>query len=734
MKRQLYLFLLFAAVTLSGMAQTIGEAFYIYRNDGQFNAFYRDEVQSIEYSYEDAAGNTYDEIVTQIITTTDSVYRIPIASIEKVEFVQPETIYNSQVVHMESMLPYIVSVDGLNIFFSSSIPSNLMPKVGDILLHDSFESELMPEGFSGRVIQSSGQQVVCESVSFEDIYEQIVCYGSYTAVDDGTNRSLHLVPRKVGGSISSAINISGTLGSSGSGIYCSANGKLSLSLRTTFKYINGTSPFFDLSLSPDLRVKLDLGIRGNYSNNFFENKDDIISLPIPDTPFLLKLKGGPSLKASVKASVTISTETALGYKFGVKYEDGKFKGYGQNTSKWFSMPDVDGSISGSIFAGVQTEFGVFSYGDLLSLSLNKEAGAEFVANLTENLLNSDKYEELQNAKFDLNLKASVGVSAKAKYSKWLIASANWTLLSGQLNINSWKLVPKFQKPEVIVNNATSADISVNPSEKLLFPVSIGLCVWEEDSGNLQNTLYSTDTYRVLEDWPHTQFQATFSNLSPSKNYVVHPMVKLLGVEKKATPSETFQTGENTCPDGNHPHMIDLGLPSGTKWACCNVGATKPEDYGEYFAWGEIHPKGEYNWDTYIYCDGYGNSCHDIGSDIAGTRFDAATANWDAGCMPSLLQCEELINNCTSSCTTQNDVNGLKFTGPNGKSVFFPAAGSRWDDSLRFGGSCADYWSSTLKESYPRSAYILTFCSPGGVEWNSDYRGGGRSVRPVNKGL
>ncbi len=87
------------------------------------------------------------------------------------------------------------------------------------------------------------------------------------------------------------------------------------------------------------------------------------------------------------------------------------------------------------------------------------------------------------------------------------------------------------------------------------------------------------------------------------------------------------SGNKTCPDGNHPHMIDLGLPSGTKWACCNVGASKPEDYGNYYAWGETQPKSVYDEDTYAY---YQNGSYvNIGSDIAGTGYDAATANWGA---------------------------------------------------------------------------------------------------------
>lgn len=190
----------------------------------------------------------------------------------------------------------------------------------------------------------------------------------------------------------------------------------------------------------------------------------------------------------------------------------------------------------------------------------------------------------------------------------------------------------------------------------------------------------------------------------------------------------------TCPDNNHPHMIDLGLPSGTKWACCNVGASAPEDYGNYYAWGETQPKSVYNWDTYQY--GYYNDDYDyshlvnIGSDIAGTRYDAATANWGTPWrMPTLVQCQELIDNTTSVWTTQNGVDGRKFTGSNGGTIFLPAAGIRWDGELRSAGSLGAYWSSALDDSNPGFAYGLGFGSDFAV-WGGDYRDHGRSVRPV----
>lgn len=188
----------------------------------------------------------------------------------------------------------------------------------------------------------------------------------------------------------------------------------------------------------------------------------------------------------------------------------------------------------------------------------------------------------------------------------------------------------------------------------------------------------------------------------------------------------------SCPDSHHPHLIDLGLPSGTKWACCNVGAEKPEHYGGYFAWGETTEKTRYYWDTYTHCDGSSSTCHDIGKDIAGTQYDAATVNWGSPwVMPSKEQMEELENSCTSEWTTENGVNGRRFTGPNGASIFLPAAGGRWYDDLNDAGSRGYYWSSSLGESVTNDAWLLYFLS-GSVSTYYYYRSNGRSVRPVRK--
>ena len=168
--------------------------------------------------------------------------------------------------------------------------------------------------------------------------------------------------------------------------------------------------------------------------------------------------------------------------------------------------------------------------------------------------------------------------------------------------------------------------------------------------------------------------------------------------------------------------VDLGLS--VKWAPCNVGANSPEGYGDYFAWGEISPKENYTSDNCLtYCVQM--------TDISGNpQYDAATANWGgAWRMPTEAEQDELRNNCTWEWTTLNGVNGRRVTGPNGNSIFLPAAGYRYGASSFDVGSLGYYWSSTPDEDIDYYAYSLYFYSDY-CDWGWGYRYYGQSVRPV----
>ena len=195
--------------------------------------------------------------------------------------------------------------------------------------------------------------------------------------------------------------------------------------------------------------------------------------------------------------------------------------------------------------------------------------------------------------------------------------------------------------------------------------------------------------------------------------------------------------------GNGHEYVDLGLPSGTKWATCNVGANSPEEYGDYFAWGETEPKSYYGWSTYKWCNGsYDTQTKYCTSSSYGTvdnkttldlSDDAAYVNWGSSWrMPTKAEYDELINTSytTWTWTTQNGVKGYKVTSKtNGNSIFLPAAGCRDDSDLYNAGFGGGYWSSSLSTGNSYDACNLDFYSD---EVDSYYgnREYGQSIRPV----
>ena len=190
--------------------------------------------------------------------------------------------------------------------------------------------------------------------------------------------------------------------------------------------------------------------------------------------------------------------------------------------------------------------------------------------------------------------------------------------------------------------------------------------------------------------------------------------------------------------------VDLGLPSGIRWASCNVGATSPEGYGDDFAWGETETKTDYSWATYKYANGsnrtltkycskarYGDNDFTDNKTVLEPEDDAAHVNWGEDWrMPTHAEWTELRNNCTWTWTTQNGVNGYQVTSKaNSNSIFLPAAGDRYGTSLSDAGSDGYYSSASLNDYTPSNAWCLRFAS--GYMYGDNFpRHGGRPVRPV----
>lgn len=242
------------------------------------------------------------------------------------------------------------------------------------------------------------------------------------------------------------------------------------------------------------------------------------------------------------------------------------------------------------------------------------------------------------------------------------------------------------------------------------------------------------------------FSCTLTGLLPNTTYFVKAYSRWENNRVIYGNMVSFITLDGSGPDpGNHDY-VDLGLPSGLLWATCNVGANAPEEYGDYFAWGETQPKDYYDWSTYQYCNGSYNTmtkyCNNASSGYNGftdnlttllPEDDAATVNWGNGWrMPTKAEWQELYLNTTETCTIQNGVNGRLLTASNGNSLFLPAAGWRRLSFLEDAGSSGLYRSSSLYTSDSGLAWFLNFDSD---YYSIDYWGyryGGMSVRAVRE--
>lgn len=197
--------------------------------------------------------------------------------------------------------------------------------------------------------------------------------------------------------------------------------------------------------------------------------------------------------------------------------------------------------------------------------------------------------------------------------------------------------------------------------------------------------------------------------------------------------------------------VDLGLPSGTKWATCNVGANAPEEFGDFFAWGETKPKERYDWSNYQYSMGTESEmmkyCTNPESGINGytdgllyleSEDDAATVNWGRKWRtPTFEQWKELHENTTQSATVRDGVNGMLYTGRNGNSIFLPYAGSSAKNATkRWQNENGAYWTSLLHtESHADAsdAAMMYFISNNAPFLEAEApRYMGMTIRPVRK--
>lgn len=291
-----------------------------------------------------------------------------------------------------------------------------------------------------------------------------------------------------------------------------------------------------------------------------------------------------------------------------------------------------------------------------------------------------------------------------------------------------------------------------PLEKACTPTSVVLHTDEESfvtKGSLDLTSLSL---KVTAKEKSKDFTVTLTDISFSEDYqtaTVYFMMSPVDLSGKAVSvtvncdgeasalsysfaGRNFESGLAYSVKANAPiKAVDLGLS--VKWANCNVGASSPEEYGGYYAWGETEEKDVYDVSTYQHYDKENNKYIFIGNNICGTQYDVAHVKWgDSWRMPTAAEIQELLENCTFSWISYNGVYGQKVVGPNGNSFFLPATGYYSSSNNNSIGTSGYFWSGTLhEENNNNTAYGLFIRSGDAYSFDGNISLG-RSVRPVSE--
>ena len=728
------------------MAFAQSDAMYIYRNDGEFNAFLKSDIDSIAQSHYDADSILHADWQMQVIYTQDSIYKIPIAAIDSVSFVTPEVILNDKVFELTAAHdPYLSECDTIRFTLSLDTPSEMCPSKGNIVV-STYDCLSFPDGIMARIFSktqdSNGIHYNCEKVGIEDVYDQLIIIGECYVEDPQASSR-----RKAEVTYEREIwNKSWTKTLEKGGTTTTLNIGDAARMKVTVNIQIGKPMYFRLDLQNDLTSSIKFNATSSFEKYFEKvlvQKVSLGRIPIPGTVLFITPKLGLSGYFAEGATVSLDCSAHFNRTDKVSFvlQNKKWSTY--LTPKNDAGIDVASlSMTGYMEVGLIPDLLFSLCGSATGLGLECMVGVKESVDFEFDAVaafDEGMYAALKNS----YARTTVPWSARAYVQLGLFGDGIQPAsvkVSSEPQVGKDKyLLPLFTKPEY--QKGLSENIAVlktEPSRDLLLPVQLGMSFYEEDTK--LETKYVSTTYKEQNKWTLNGVQVAYTNMEAGKIYTAYPTVKIMGKELRALPSTDFPE-LLTCPDDNHPHAIDLGLPSGTKWCCCNVGASTPEGYGGYYAWGETSEKSVYNDVTYKYFNGQDTngdgwidqnfSVVNIGSDIAGTQYDVARVRMDAPWrMPSHEQQMELINNCSEQWTQQNGVNGILVTGRNGGQVFLPAAGYRRYDGLYYAGSNGYYWSGSLYPSYDDFASRMYFYS-GVWSWDSSlYRYHGHSVRAV----
>lgn len=443
----------------------------------------------------------------------------------------------------------------------------------------------------------------------------------------------------------------------------------------------------------------DINKDGEWEKTYFEKELVFKPIPIPSTPLALVPKLYAEVGAKAEGAAKFKADVNLIFErqtYSVSSTGGGTPVYTctndpEMNEECFQFHHLtfDGKFALSVAAG-----GKICLYDEAVLAVGGELGGEAVLSASAGVSMEDKDMLLQNPEVALNLGLGASVYAESALFK-LIPDNDEGRLSKDFELPLVSLemhaLPAYSDLERSSSKSHKSISGKFEKFSMIICEEKGFALFEEGSATpLKHIAISENGSNGTKaiELPKEEGSASFSIPDSDKMYETRPYAKAYGI---------YFYGEE------ESKWVDLGLPSGILWAKYNVGASSPEEYGGYYAWGETEEKSIYTNDTYKYASvEYCSECkqsyyifENIGECISGTKYDVAHIKWGDGArMPKLNEVEELYNNCSFKIDKYNDIFGVYMTGPNGNSIFIPYSGAYNEDGLCEKGKSTVLWSSS----------------------------------------
>jgi len=545
-------------------------AIYIFRNDGDFNAFLNMDVDSITFSRIDLNGHEHPNVVVKEIWTPDSLYRIPLAAIDSINFNAPDPVFKSDLFHItEDHIPYVVDTAGLSIDFNTSIPASMLPDIGQVMISDVYEGPF-ENGFAGRVTQIYDTdgilRVQCDTVSFKDVYEQYIYVGKTLCYGDSVSPRSTLQSTKGDTSYVSEWPIGNF------SFDLVDNGAWKVTLEITPRIVHEYIAHYDAN-NPEnsifkniVHCSLDGNILVNISHDFIHVDTTFFSNKKPK-----RIPLGKNMYAEIRAGLFVHCRDSIAMELGNPFRFRTQFNFGYDSQKRhnglgglffnfdrneMAMDDQNDlycvvKINGlELSIGLDLNFSFFMVSEALAKSVldlkigPKLSGAIDLDTRSNDIDINSLYNSLKDRKLELGLATTLNFSSS-------IFGLHFNDLEYELPTRNWGdhyLVPEFtlldfampELPNLNENNGyTSATLATTISRNLLFPIKPGIGLYDNNN-ELRYASYS-DYYYWLggtdgNAWAGNPLTIELNNTEYEVGtYTAAPIFKFFGRTVKASP-------------------------------------------------------------------------------------------------------------------------------------------------------------------------------------------------------